>query len=172
MPYRWDKIAEAPEQSGAFGFPAERLTLWPHRSLTARGFVWFIGITSALISLPLLSLVGTSVMWGLLPFMLAALGGIWWALSRNRRDRATLCEVLTITPTEITLHRQNADGSAQHWQANPYWVTAHIHPAGGPVPDYLTLRGDGREVELGAFLSRDERLALHLEVSRALSLVR
>lgn len=171
MPYRWESTEKAPDHSGAFCLPLV-LRLWPHRSLTARGFVWFIGITSALISLPLLSLVGTSVMWGLLPFMLAALGGIWWALSRNRQDRATLAEVLTITPTEITLFRRNADGSEQHWQANSYWVTAHIHPAGGPVPDYLTLRGDGREVELGAFLSREERLALHQEVSRALSLVR
>jgi uncharacterized membrane protein len=29
------------------------------------------------------------------------------------------------------------------------------------VPNYLTLKGEGREVELGAFLSEEERVALH-----------
>jgi uncharacterized membrane protein len=44
-----------------------------------------------------------------------------------------------------------------------------LHEKGGPVPQYLTLRGAGREVELGAFLSEDERLALRAELRRKLA---
>ena len=37
------------------------------------------------------------------------------------------------------------------------------------VFQYLTLRGAGREVELGAFLSEDERLALRAEMRQRLA---
>jgi uncharacterized membrane protein len=33
------------------------------------------------------------------------------------------------------------------------------------VPNYVTLSGAGREVEIGAFLSEDERKALYGELS-------
>jgi len=36
------------------------------------------------------------------------------------------------------------------------------------VPYYITLRGKGREVEIGKFLSEDERKALFDELNRSL----
>ena len=47
-----------------------------------------------------------------------------------------------------------------------------LHSTGGPVPNYLTLQGGPREVELGAFLSQDERVALRAEVQAALARLR
>jgi uncharacterized membrane protein len=58
------------------------------------------------------------------------------------------------------------------WESNLHWVTLDIHRHGGPVPDYLTLRGSGREVEIGAFLHEDERRVLHDEIARALTLAK
>ena len=46
------------------------------------------------------------------------------------------------------------------WEANPYWVRAKLHTKGGPVPNYLTLTGGAREVELGRFLTPLERVEL------------
>jgi uncharacterized membrane protein len=43
-----------------------------------------------------------------------------------------------------------------------------MHNTGGPVPSYLTLRGAGREVELGAFLTQDERVTLERDLRSAL----
>jgi uncharacterized membrane protein len=37
------------------------------------------------------------------------------------------------------------------------------------VPYYVTLNGNGRRVEIGAFLSEDERRALHGELASELA---
>ena len=39
----------------------------------------------------------------------------------------------------------------------------------GPLPNYVTLSGNGREVEIGAFLSEDERKSLFKELKSALA---
>ena len=157
MPYQW-----LPPDGAT-----QRLHLWPYRSLPRRGMVWAIGGTAGLIAVPLLGVLGSPVLWGLLPFLLAAVAGIWWALERSFRDREIL-EDLTLTPDRITLTRHGPRGARQDWEANPHWVKAVLHPMGGPVPHYLTLTGGSRVVELGAFLTPDERQRLHHELTTAL----
>lgn len=158
MPYEWLPPAE----------DRQCLHLWPHRSLPKRGFVWFIGATVALIAVPMLSVLGTPVLWGLLPFVGIAVAGLWFALSRSYRD-GEIVEDLRLTPGLVTLTRHGPRGRRQEWQANPHWVRVQLHPSGGPVPNYLTLHGGPREVELGAFLSEDERVALSRELVLALA---
>lgn len=153
MPYEW-----LPPQDDA-----QHLHLWPHRSLTQRGFVWFVGATAGLIGLPLFGVLGSPVLWALLPFLLAAVWAIWYALRKNGRDR-DIVEDITLAADRITLVRHGPKGQRQAWEANPYWVRVTLHATGGPVPNYLTLKGEGREVELGAFLSEEERVALHADL--------
>ena len=43
-----------------------------------------------------------------------------------------------------------------------------MHETDGPVPHYVTLKGMGREVEIGAFLSEEERITLYDDLSAAL----
>lgn len=156
------EVIDRPDQ------PLHSVALWPHQSLPRTGFVWFIGGTAALISLPLITLIGTPVLWGMLPFLMLAVAAIWWALQRSYRD-GDITERLTIWPDRITLVRAGPHGKRAEWQANPYWVTPVLHATGGPVPNYITLRGGDREVELGAFLTEDERITLHGEVANLLS---
>ncbi|MBF9032448.1 DUF2244 domain-containing protein [Rhodobacterales bacterium HKCCE3408] len=136
-----------------------RLILTPYKSLTPEGFVWFIGVTSALIFMPLLSFLGTSVFWGLLPFVCAALYAIWRALKRSWSDM-DLYEELTLWDDLVRIERHDPRKPPRDWEANPYWVRVSLHEKGGPVPNYLTLSGAGREVELGAFLTPGERMRL------------
>jgi uncharacterized membrane protein len=161
MPYEW-----LPGNGGE-----DRLHLWPHRSLSRRGFAWFIGLTAALVALPLLSVLGSPVVWALLPFVAAMLAAIWLALRKNGRDRE-IVEDLQLTPERLALVRHGPKGRRQDWEANPYWVRVTLHQTGGPVPNYLTLKGEGREVELGAFLSEEERTALFRELSSHLAEIR
>ncbi len=163
MPYEWTEKSDCAAP--------RRLTLWPHRSLPRRGFAAFILGTFALITIPLYPLLGTVVLWGILPFMLLAVAGIWWALERSYHE-ARLREVLTIDPVHIRLQRTEASGATREWDCNSYWAKVNMHPTGGPVAHYLTLKGKGREVEIGAFLSEDERKTLYGELTDALRLAR
>ncbi|MFD1795320.1 DUF2244 domain-containing protein [Paracoccus aurantiacus] len=161
MPYIWSDVGDA-----------RQMRATPHRSLPRKGFVWFIGITASLLCLPLLAVLGNVILWALLPFMLAAIAAIWWAIELSYRS-GTSEEILRITPERITVTRLDPDGAKREWSANPYWIRATIRP--GPVDDYLTLTGDhesGREIELGAFLTPEERRDLQRDVNRELARIR
>ena len=145
MPYRWTS--------------PHHLTLWPHRSLSPKGRVTAIALTATMFLLPLLTELGHPGLWMLLPFLLIALAALAYALDRNTKDRAII-EAVTLTSTEICLTRTGPRAKIQSWQANPHWVRLTLYPTEGPVPNYLTLTGNGREVELGAFLTEPERITL------------
>ncbi len=148
--------------------PATTLHLSPHRSLPLWGFKLVVGATFAAILVPVLPLLGTPVLWGLLPFVMGAVAAIYLALRRSYRD-GDLSEVLQWRPDRVTLTRRDPDGRTRDWEANPHWVSVAIHERGGPVADYVTLRGGGREVEIGAFLSQDERRSLYDDLVRLMA---
>ena len=157
MPYDWIQKQQSPD--------SRIIELWPHNSLPPNGFAGFILATFALITLPLYGLMGTVVFWALLPFLIVTLGVIWVALRRSYFNRQIL-EQLTLDSEEIELVRQNPSGATQSWSCNGYWAKVQMHPKGGPVPNYVTLSGNGREVEIGAFLSEEERKALYDDLRR------
>lgn len=158
MPYEWHSASDA-----------VTMQAWPFRSLPATGFAWVIGITAAALALPLVAVLGRAVLWGLLPFAAMTVWAVWFALRRSYRSGQTL-ETLVLSPDRLTLTRRDPGRPERRWQANPYWVRASLRA--GPVPDYLTLTDGGREVELGAFLTPDERRRLHRDLLRHLAKMR
>jgi uncharacterized membrane protein len=159
LPYEWIP----PEPGG----PIHELHLWPHRSLPKRGFAGFIAGTFVLLLVPLYPALGSPVLWGLLPFLMGTLWLLYWAIQRSYRDGEVL-EELRIWPDSVRLERHSRRAATQEWEANPHWVQVALHETGGPVANYVTLRGAGREVEIGAFLSDDERVDLYDELTRYL----
>ncbi len=176
MPYAWTTPREAPERSGASSvpppvLPVAELRLWPYRSLPVRGFVGFIAATAALSALPLVLVLGSAALWGLLPFLLLTLAGLWAALRHSYRT-GEVVEELRLWPDRVELVRHDPRRAPRRWEANPHWVRAALHEEGGPVPHYLTLTGAGRTVEIGAFLSENERVALKGEIEAAFARLR
>ena len=159
MPYEISEDTKDPK--------SKIIEVWPYNSLKPKGFVLFLGLTFVLISFPLFNVLGTTVFWGLLPFLLAAFMGVWFALRRSLNDRQIL-EQLTLSKEEIALIRQNPTGEHKLWVCSPYWAKLKIYETEGPVANYITLTGNGKEVELGAFLSEDERKALYGELEQML----
>ena len=153
MPHHWSDTPEGPVV----------LTLTAHRSLPPKGFAAVILITVAFLTLPLLSVLGTAVLWWMLPFLAAAVWALWAALRRSYKD-GEVSEVLTRAGDVLTLTHRPVRGADLVWDCNIYWVRVELHKTEGPVPNYVTLKGNGRQVELGRFLSEDERQALFNEM--------
>ena len=158
MPYQWSDRDARPE----------RLSAWPYRSMPKRGFFAIMVMAMGFIAIPLLAVIGTVVLWGILPFAIFAIGGLYIAIQHSYRQ-GELLEELTFWEDRLALVRFNPGGTRQEWEANPHWVKVHLHREGGPVENYVTLTGGGREVEIGAFLSEDERLSLYADLSRRLA---
>ena len=134
--------------------------------MTPAGFSWFIGVTAAMLTLPLFAVLGSAIAWVLMAFFLAAIAAIWRAITANQRN-LSLREELTLTDARVALDHIPPNGSKLTWEANPHWVTINLRHD-GPVKNYLTLCGGGREVELGAFLTPDERKNLYDELNRVM----
>ncbi len=150
MPYEWNDTRS-------------NLTLWPHRSLPPTGFAAVIGGFFVLAMVPMFALVGTVFWWGLVPFGLAALAALWIGLRLSYRS-GRVVETLELAPENTLLHRRDPNGAEREWRCNTYWARAAMHDNGGPVPHYVTLSGNGRTVEIGSFLSEDERKRLFGEL--------
>ncbi|MFK7762361.1 MAG: DUF2244 domain-containing protein [Roseobacter sp.] len=156
MPYKWISTPEDTRQE---------LHLWPHNSLPPQGLVAFVLATFVMILIPVITLLGSPVLWGLLPFAMLAVWGVFYALQRNRQARQ-IREVLTIDTEVAQLTRTEPSGAVKEWDCNRYWITITKYDEDGPIPHYVTLKGMGREVEIGAFLSEEERVSLYEDLQR------
>jgi len=163
MPYEWI-------DSHGKEAPQVELHLWPYRSLLRKDFVLFIGGTCLIVLLPLLVLLGSPVLWALLPFFAIAVGGVWYAINHSYKSGEIL-EELRIWPDRMTLDHMHPRKGHHTWEGNPYWVQLKIDPKHERITNYITLKGSDREVELGAFLPEDERAVLYSELQDRLRMV-
>lgn len=147
--------------------PVYRVAIWPNQSLTRRGYRLALGAAGAGLSFPLIALVGTPVFWPLAVFLAIPFLALRYAMRRNARQ-LRIEEVLSVWPDEVRVERREPDGRVLRWQADPMRVRLRLHKD-AKVEDYLTLTGGGREIELGAFLSPEERVGLADEIERALT---
>lgn len=147
--------------------PVYRVHIQPYRSLSNRGFFATIMFTACAFLLPLLAFLGTGALWTLLFFVAPAVGALWYFIRRNDKD-GTISEDLALWPDLIAVHRHNPRKADQYWLANPYWVSVHMRDT-KLCPSYLTLKGAGREIELGAFLTVDERKDLEKDLRKQLA---
>lgn len=173
---RTSKIKQAEAQTSAFFAATDRgdpplfeHKVQPVKSLPNVGFVWVIGICSIGFTIPLLALLGTSALWMLLPHLLLALGLLWYLIRRNDRDR-DIYEHIRIWPDLLAVHRHNPRKADQYWHGNPYWVRLKLRDT-RTIENYLTMTGGEREIELAAFLSPKERVALKHTIEKAIKAI-
>ena len=92
--------------------------------------------------------------------------GALTAIQRTNKD-ATLTESLKIWPDLVAVYRKNPRDEDQFWHAHPSFARVHIRKD-YEIENYVTLTGGNREIELGSFLTAEERLKLFEELDRQL----
>ncbi len=147
--------------------PVWEVTLWPNRSLGPVGFRNTMLILALGFALPVLPFVWAGGFWILLPFITAAFAALWLAFKANNRH-GQLREHVSLWKDLIAVERHELSGEVKRWSCNPYWMRSKLVKDGGPVDNYLTLIGSDREIELGAFLSPEERVELLADIKAAI----
>ena len=146
--------------------PVYQVTLWPHRSLSSKGFVTTILILCLGFTVPLTAFFGTPIFWTVLGPIALSVWGLWTAIQRTNKD-ATLRESLKIWPDLIAVYRFNPREKDQFWLAHPSFTRVNLRED-AKVKHYVTLTGGNREIELGSFLTAEERLELFRTLDREL----
>ena len=147
--------------------PAWEITLWPNRSLGSAGFRVTMAIAALGFAIPVLPFVWAGGFWVLLPFVFVAFAALGLAIKANTRH-GQLREHVSLWKDLIAVERHEVSGEIKRWSCNPYWMRSKLVKEGGPVDNYLTLIGSDREIELGAFLSPEERLDLLADIEAAI----
>ncbi len=146
------------EQVSATAAPARfDIVLYPNRSLGRTGFAVLMGaivLVSATIGAGFM-MVGA---WPVTGFFGLDVVLIFVAFRWQDRE-ARRAEFVRLDQGGLTVRRLEPDGSSQSWQFEPYWLRVSIELA-GRHHCRLMLRSHGRQLEIGAFLTPDERAGL------------
>lgn len=136
------------------GRPIFEALLYPHRSLSERGFLILTIGTVAIISIygTLFLILGAWPIFGLL-------GAEWllfWWLFRTHFRGDQRAERIRLYPDRLVLQQIDPKGNVAERSFEPYWLQVILAERGFENPALL-LRSHGQAVEIGAFLGAAER---------------
>ncbi len=156
--------AGGPPEAAAFDGPAgpgplfTRIELLPNCSLSVRGALFFFG-TVALASLTFALFFVAQGFWPVLPWAgleLALLGWALWASMRRRHWTQTI----EVTPDAVAVTTRGREGE-RRIVFSRHWAGVTLRRAHGWHPSRLLVESHGTTLEVGSFLTEDERRALH-----------
>ncbi len=147
------------------------MTLWPNRSFETKNLKFLLLIVFLGLIIPVLPFLGSMMGTVLLLFSMTTLV-TFGSLFLQSYSGGNLKETIRIDQNEISVTRIEADGRKLFWRANSYWAKVKLYPEGQIVQNYLTLTGGSREIELGAYLSPEERTLVSEKIETTLSKIK
>ncbi len=133
--------------------------LRPNKAMSPAGqqMVAYILLALLLVLAPAIMATG---LWILLLILLSPVAMMVMAfIYHNYKMR--LYEEITMTRDRLDLYHVLPNGKVKEFHTDPHWVKIDLQKEGGPVENYLTLRDQNRHVEVGRFLSPEERKTLY-----------
>ncbi len=137
------------------------LTLYPHRSLSKRGF-YIVMAAVALVSVSVSMGFFAMGAWPIPGFLGLDILIVYFAFRASYR-RARGFEHLTLDKSAMRVRRKSWQGEERSWDLEPTWLNVQLSE---PVDhdSSLTLRSKDTQLTIGAFLPPHERL----EVAKAI----
>ena len=145
------------------------LTLFPHRSLSARGFRWVMLLVGGL-SFILGTVFFLAGAWPVLGFFGLDVALIYLAFRLNYRGGRAFEEV-SISQDQIHVRRVDHWGQETAQSLPAAWATVRVDDPPASRSRVL-LRSHGRELEIGGFLPPQEHLDVAEEVQKGLDAYR
>ena len=147
----------------------ETLTIWPHRSLSPRGFLL---VMAALGSLAFCIGLGFFLLgaWPVIGFLGLEILVVWFAFRMNYRA-AERRQHLTATAAKLKIENVSPAGATTTTELPTAWVKVELTPREEPEMHSrerrkVLVRSHGRTAELGQFLHPAETPKLAREVSQ------
>ncbi|MCE2509491.1 MAG: DUF2244 domain-containing protein [Alphaproteobacteria bacterium] len=137
----------------------------PHRSLSPMGF-WILMAAIGGISFVTGMIFLMAGAWPVFGFFGLDVLLIYVFFRLNYRE-ARAFEALTLTERELLLRKVSPRGKVSSHRFEPYWIRVKID-APTQTRSRLTLSSHGKTVEIGAFLTEDEKIGLAQEIRNAL----
>ncbi len=145
-----------------------RMRMFPNRSLDTNGTKVVSGIIACGFLLPIIPFIGSPIGTALTIFSGLTFYLFLTLLQKNFQQGTTFEEILISKHKIIVVHKEKSK-EQKTWEGNPYWTRVNIDVYNPKLKNYLTLAGNGRHIELGAFLSPDERIELRDKIQNALA---
>ena len=152
---------EAPPEPTIFS-----AVLTPQRSLSPRGFSIFMLVLGSLsFSIGMYFVLRGA--WPVFGFCGLEVLLVYWAFRINYR-RGKAYELVTVTPSELTVRKVTHHGRMREWTLNPLWVQLDrvVHAEYGIERLFLVSRG--RRLTIAGFLGPDEKASFASALSAAL----
>lgn len=167
LPEARDSAKTAVDQPNTGETPAARfdVILYPHRSLSPRGFTVFMAVIVA-VSFAAGLAFAVAGAWPVLGFFGLDALAIYVAFRLNYRS-ARLCETVQLYDDTLILRRIFPNGQSRTWSFQPYWVRISVETY-SPTAGAIRIKSHGRQVRFGTFLGADERSNLADALSQSL----
>jgi len=108
--------------------------------------------------------------WPVLPFTGLELALLWWAL-RQIDATAEDFERITLESERLTIETRRGALLQRH-AFHPYWAQLQFEQPAGQHQPRLLIRSHGKEVEVGRWLSEEQKRALASELKKNLGALR
>src|ERR1044071_3535153 len=144
----------APAPEGQPERPVYEALLYPHRSLSERGFL-ILTLGTAIFGAAYGAMFLVMGAWPIFGYLGAEWLLFWWLLRTHfRGDRRA--ERIRLYRDRLVLQQIDAKGNVAESAFEPYWLRVVLAERGFENPALL-LRSHGRAVEIGTFLGAAER---------------
>lgn len=138
----------------------------PPAGLSERGMRWLCGLAVGVAAVPavLFTVLGA---WPVLGFLGGEVVLLLGLVALHRRWSRAACETVLLTEARLLVTRADGRGGRERAELEPYWARLVLEERHGAVP-VLTAHARGRSVEIGRFLSAEEKRDLAEALDAAL----